>query len=123
MERILVVEDSSLVRSIVGIALRRYQRCQVAYAGNGVEALAALERGAAPDLVLLDINMPKMNGLELLAELRELGVLPRLPVIIMSTEGADDDVRRGLDGGAVAYLRKPFRQDQLWEMIDTVMSR
>lgn len=122
MQRILVVEDSSLVQSIVKVALRRYERLHVASASNGVEALASIERDGEPDLVLLDINMPQMSGLELLDELRASGVVPRVPVIIVSTESEADDVKRGLDAGARAYLKKPFRTDDLCKVIDRVLA-
>ena len=85
-------------------------------------ALGYLREGLQPDLVLLDINLPRMNGLELLAELRKDGVVPRVPVIIVSTEGEVHDIERGLAAGARAYLRKPFRAEQLWEVIDSVMT-
>lgn len=101
-------------------ALRR-SACDVTWAKDGVQALGHLRDGGDPDLVLLDINLPRMNGLELLAELRATGVVPRVPVIIVSTEGADHDVARGLEAGARAYLRKPFRPEQLWQAIDSVM--
>ena len=119
-QRILLVEDSAVVQAVVRQALRR-SPCDVTWAKDGVAALAYLREGFEPDLVLLDINLPRMNGLELLTELRASGVVPRVPVIIVSTEGEDHDVARGLEAGARAYLRKPFRADQLWEVIDSVM--
>ena len=121
MHRVLVVEDSSLVQSIVRAALRRYS-VDVECASNGVEALAAIARDGEPDLMLLDINMPRMSGLELLGELRASGTLSRLPVIIVSTEGSEADVQRGLDAGARAYLKKPFRPHELCQIIDRVMA-
>ena len=120
MQRVLVVEDSSVVQSIVKIALRRYG-CSTTYVRDGVEALEVIAREGEPDLMLVDINMPRMNGLELLAELNGTGVVPRVPVIIVSTEGEDHDVERGLGAGARAYLRKPFRPDQLQKLIDSVV--
>ncbi len=119
MHRILVVEDSSLVQSIVQRALRRYG-CEVTCVRDGVEALASIERDGEPDLMLMDINMPRMSGLELLGELRQSGRVPRMPVIVVSTEGTQGDIQRGLDAGARAYLRKPFRQDELCALIDEV---
>jgi len=120
MQRILVVEDSSVVQSIVKIALRRYG-CAITYTRDGVEALDAIAREGEPDLMLVDINMPRMNGLELLSELQGKGMVPRVPVIIVSTEGEDHDVERGLGAGARAYLRKPFRPDQLCALIDAMV--
>lgn len=122
MQRILVVEDSSLVQSIVKAALRRYGSVQIATVNNGVEALASIERDGEPDLMLIDINMPRMSGIELLDELRGQGTVPRIPVIIVSTESEESDVQRGLDAGARAYLKKPFRTDDLCKVIDRVMA-
>lgn len=118
MQRILVVEDSVVVQSIVKLALKRYG-CEVIYAKNGVEALEAIARDGEPDLMLVDINMPRMSGLELLGELRGSGLVPRVPVIIVSTEGEEHDVQRGIEAGARAYLRKPFRQQELCALIDS----
>jgi two-component system, chemotaxis family, chemotaxis protein CheY len=120
MPRILIVEDSSVVQSIVKVALRRHAY-ELTCTANGVEALQAIARDGEPDLMLVDINMPRMNGLELLGELRAAGTVPRVPVIIVSTEGEEEDVRRGMDAGARAYLRKPFRGDQLCALIDSVL--
>ena len=121
MQRILVVEDSSVVQSIVKLALRRYG-CAIECARNGVEALEAIARVGEPDLILVDINMPRMSGLELLGELRGSGAVPRIPVIIVSTEGEEHDVQRGIEAGARAYLRKPFRPDELCALIDSVVA-
>lgn len=120
-QHVLLVEDSAVVQAVVRQALRRFP-CEVTWAKDGVAALGYLREGLTPDLVLLDINLPRMNGLELLAELRAAGIVPRIPVIIVSTEGEDHDVARGLEAGARAYLRKPFRPEQLWAAIDTVMA-
>ena len=122
MQRILVVEDSSLVQSIVKVALRRYGTVEISTVNNGVEALEAIARDGEPDLMLVDINMPRMSGIEFLDELRGKGTVPRIPVIIVSTESEDHDVQRGLDAGARAYLKKPFRTDDLCRVIDRVMS-
>jgi len=123
MQRILVVEDSSLVQSIVKVALRRYGSVHIASASNGVEALAAIARDGEPDLMLVDINMPRMSGIELLDELRGQGVVPRIPVIIVSTESDDHDVQRGLDAGARAYLKKPFRTEDLVPLMREILGR
>jgi CheY-like chemotaxis protein len=120
-QRVLLVEDSAVVQAVVRQALRR-GGCELVWARDGVAALTSLQDGADPDLILLDINLPRMNGLELLGELRAAGTLARVPVIIISTEGEDHDIARGLEAGARAYLRKPFRAQQLWEAISAVMA-
>lgn len=108
--KVLVVDDSDLMHKMYAVFLRGVS---LVHARDGQEALEALDREPAVDLVLLDINMPRMNGFELLAELRTRGHLPRLPVIVVTTEGKDQDAARGLAEGAAAYLTKPFRADEV----------
>lgn len=121
--RILVVDDSSFLHSIFRVSLRRLYDCEISYAKNGLEALSSIEEKGEPDLILLDVNMPVMDGLELLGELRGLGVIERVPVIIISTEGEEADVLRGLEAGARGYLRKPFTQAELHDIISRVMEK
>jgi len=83
------------------------------HARDGEEALERLSANADVDLVLLDINMPKKSGFEVLTALGERGVVPRLPVIVVTTEGREEDAARGLAAGAAAYLTKPFQADQI----------
>lgn len=112
--KILVVDDSKLMHKVYEVMLRQYP---VVYAGDGEDALERLDENPDVDLVLLDINMPKMNGLEFLDELRDRGKLNKLPVIIISTEGREEDTQRGLEAGAVAYIKKPFRSEEILEII------
>lgn len=97
--------------------------------GSGTELLAYLQRegvyaadGAAPrpDLVLLDLNMPRMNGHETLAALREIDALRNLPVIIYSTSRVDEDVNRAYRGGANAYIAKPDSFEALCRAMATL---
>ncbi len=117
----LVVDDSSFLHSILKVSLRRYCDCQITYANNGAEALEAL-REREPDLILLDVNMPVMSGLEFLSHVGE-SALERVPVIIVSTEGEEEDVVRGLEAGATAYLRKPFKEAELHDLLDRVVGQ
>lgn len=112
--KILVVDDSKLMHKVYEVMLRQYP---VVYAGDGEDALDRLDENPDVDLVLLDINMPKMNGLEFMDELRDRGKLNKLPVIIISTEGREEDTQRGLEAGAVAYIKKPFRSEEILEII------
>lgn len=98
----------------------RQAACELTWVRDGMAALSLLREGLRPELVLLDINLPRMNGLELLGELRQLGLTPELPVIIISTESEPHDIERGLAAGARAYLRKPFRAAELWAAITSV---
>jgi CheY-like chemotaxis protein len=103
--RILIVDDSKLMLKMYEIMLRDYATVP---ALDGVEALQRLAEHEDIDVVILDVNMPNMNGLEVLARLREEGRLERLAVIIVTTDGHEDEIRRGLEAGASAYLTKPF---------------
>jgi two-component system chemotaxis response regulator CheY len=122
MRQILVVDDSELMRSLMKYALARLKDFEVSFAKNGKEALDFLAASPEPSLILLDINMPVMDGLELLRRLTMLGLTARVPVIIVSTEGREADVLRGLEAGARAYLPKPFRAQDLHTMIERVLS-
>ena len=109
-KKILVVDDSDLMHRMYGVMLRGGG---LVGARDGEEALAKIVADPEIDLVLLDINMPKMNGFEVLKELGMRGLVPALRVIVVTTEGKDEDARRGLAAGAAAYLTKPFRADEV----------
>ena len=120
MLRVLVVDDSSFLHSILRVSLKRYADCQIAYAKNGLEALEQIAE-AEPDLILLDVNMPVMDGLEFLGHLKERGVAERVPIVIISTEGEEADLERGIEAGATAYLPKPFKERELHDLLDRVL--
>jgi len=112
--KVLVVDDSKLMHKMYEVMLRQYA---LVYASDGRQALDRLQEHADIDLVLLDINMPNMNGLEFLAQLRSDGSRSELPVIIISTEGREEDTARGLEAGATAYIKKPFHSEEIIEVI------
>lgn len=109
-KKILVVDDSDLMHRMYGVMLRGGG---LVAARDGDEALAKIVADPEIDLVLLDINMPKMNGFEVLRELGARGLVPALRVIVVTTEGRDEDAQRGLAAGAAAYLTKPFRAEEV----------
>ena len=115
--KVLIVDDSKLMQKMYEVMLRQYP---LVYASDGYQALDRLREHADIDLVLLDINMPNMNGLELLSRLRSDGVHQDLSVIIISTEGRDEDAERGLQAGAVAYIKKPFHSEEILEKISQI---
>ncbi len=112
--KILVVDDSKLMHKIYEVMLRQYP---IVYAVNGRDALTKLDADSDIDLVLLDINMPMMNGIEFLERLRADAEQADLPVIIISTEGKEEDTIRGLEAGANAYIKKPFRSEEILDII------
>lgn len=112
--KVLVVDDSKLMHKMYEVMLRQYS---LVYALDGRQALERLQEHADIDLVLLDINMPNMNGLEFLAQVRADGVHKNLAVVIISTEGREEDTQRGLEAGASAYIKKPFHSEDILEKI------
>jgi two-component system chemotaxis response regulator CheY len=111
---VLVVDDSKLMHKMYEVMLRQYA---LVYASDGRQALDRLREHPDIDLVLLDVNMPNMNGLEFLAQLRADGARADLPVIIISTEGRDEDTVRGMEAGATAYVKKPFHTEEILDVI------
>lgn len=120
LDTILVVDDSPLIHQMYRLVLWRY-KCQIVAAQNGQEALDILERQDDVQLVLLDINMPVMNGIQFLEKSAPLALTDRVPVIVVSTEGNEADTLRCLRLGARGYLTKPFSAAQLHDMIAKVM--
>ena len=119
--RILVVEDSATLRALLRLHLSRIPDREVIFAENGQEAAVSIGRDGPPDIILLDINMPVMNGLEFLDRRDSLGVPRSIPVILVTTEGKKEDVERGMQAGARAYLRKPFTAQGLESAIASAM--
>ena len=105
MPSILVVEDDFDLRDSLG-SLLRDEGCQTVVVPNGHDALAWLREHPAPDLILLDLMMPRMNGEQLFAELKKDEALARIPVVVLSA--VDDEDQRKRVPGAAAYLRKPI---------------
>lgn len=115
-KKVLVVDDSKLMHRMFEVMLRHYL---LVHAFDGREALDRLREHSDVDLVLLDINMPVMSGLEFLETLAgEPGEAP--PVVIVSTEGKEEDTQRGLEAGAVAYIKKPFHSEELMKVIQSI---
>ena len=116
---ILVVDDEEGVRDLLGDALR-VAGYSVSVASEGMSALTAL-RGAAADLLLIDINMPVMDGFELLEQLRKKGDLT--PALMLSARGEKADITRGLRLGADDYVTKPFGLEELLLRVGAILRR
>ena len=116
--RALIVDDSSVMRKIVEKSLRQagLELSQVLEAGNGAEGLAVVKDNAV-DLILSDINMPAMDGLEFVRQLKTLDNAKNIPVVMITTEGSESHVIQALTHGAKGYIRKPFTADQVREHI------
>ena len=123
MKRILIVEDSPTMRALLNSALEGLEiPVKVTEAASGFEALRCLPREPF-DLIVTDINMPDINGLELVSFAKSNDAYRSIPLIIVSTEGAERDRERGLELGADAYLAKPFEPENLREVVVDLLSR
>ncbi len=123
MHRILIVEDSSTMRSLLAAAFESLtEPCKITEVASGFEALAALPR-ASFDLIVTDINMPDINGLELVSFVKSNETYRSIPLVIVSTEGSDRDRDKGLSLGADAYLVKPFDPEELRQIAQELLSR
>lgn len=123
MRRILVVEDSETMRALLACALEELgEAVKITQASSGFEALRCLPRERF-DLIVTDINMPDINGLELVSFVRRSDSHRSIPLLIVSTEGSERDREKGLELGADAYLVKPFDPADLVEMARGLLDR
>ena len=115
---VLVVDDSAAIRKILTRVLRQTGMAiqTIHEAGDGQEALAVMALHRI-DLVLSDINMPKMDGLQLLASLKASPQWQKIPVVMITTEGGETKVAEAVKLGAAGYVRKPFTADQIKEKL------
>ncbi len=115
---VLIVDDSAAIRKILQRVLRQAEVPvgTVYEAGDGVEALEALKK-ATVGLVLSDINMPNMDGLEFLTKVRAEAAWRDLPILMVSTEGTQAKVLEAVERGASGYVRKPFTAEQIKEKL------
>jgi two-component system chemotaxis response regulator CheY len=112
MATALVVEDSPTMRQLIVFALKRISGLTVVEADDGVDALRKLSAQKL-DIILTDINMPIMDGLKLVKRIRSDEQLKTIPIIIITTEGAEEDRQRALALGANAYITKPIQAPQV----------
>jgi two-component system chemotaxis response regulator CheY len=119
LQKVLVVDDSSLIHQMYRMVLMRY-KCDIIDALNGQEGLDKLAKNPDVNLILLDINMPLMNGLEFIKKVKDLGKYNNIPIIIVSTEGKEEDTMRGLALGAKGYVKKPFQPSDLHTLIEKI---
>jgi DNA-binding response OmpR family regulator len=118
-KKILLVEDEKNIVLGVTICLRS-AGLQVDVAEDGMEALRKIEE-SKPDLVLLDLVMPKLNGLDALKSMKENEATKDIPVIVLSARAQEEDIQRAMDLGASDYMAKPFKPAELLEVIERVL--
>ncbi len=121
MTKILVAEDERDIRELIGFTLR-FAGFEVVLVGSGTEAIekALSER---PDLILLDVRMPKMTGYEVCRQLKEDLTTQSIPVVFLSAKGQEGEIEQGLASGAVEYIVKPFAPDELISQVKDILAR
>ena len=121
--RVLIVDDSSVMRKIIERSLRQagLESLTVFEAASGMEGLEIL-RSKEVDIILSDINMPGMDGLEFVRQLRAQKMAGCVPVVMITTESSEEHVRQAIEAGAVGYIRKPFTADQVKRRVLSLLS-
>ncbi|HQY57506.1 MAG: response regulator [Nitrospira sp.] len=117
---VLVVDDSPTMRQMVAFTLTS-AGYQVVEAGNGKEAVGKVTGGAKPDLVVTDLNMPEMDGITLIKEIRKMPALKFTPILMLTTEASDDKKKAGQAAGATGWIVKPFNPEQMMAVIKKVL--
>ncbi len=119
--KILIAEDERDIRDLIAFSLR-YGGFEVVEASNGQEAV---ERALAekPELILMDVRMPKMTGYEACRQLKSMDEMKHIPVIFLSAKGQETEIQQGLDAGAEEYILKPFAPDELSSKVREVVER
>ena len=119
MAKILVAEDERDIRELIAFTLQ-FAGHEVVLVANGAEAVdKALE--VNPDLILMDVRMPRMTGYQACEALKKRAETKDVPVIFLSAKGQESEIQEGLDVGAVDYILKPFAPDDLTEQVERVL--
>jgi CheY-like chemotaxis protein len=121
MARILIAEDEPDIRELVAFTLR-FAGHEVVATSNGEEALQQANQ-VVPDLILMDVRMPKMTGYDACRAMKNDPNLKDIPVVFLSAKGQDSEIQTGLDAGAEEYLLKPFAPDQLVERVRAILGK
>lgn len=121
MTKILVAEDERDIRELIGFTLR-FAGFEVVLVSNGTEAIEqALSE--QPDLILLDVRMPKITGYEVCRQLKENPATQSIPVVFLSAKGQEGEIEQGLALGAVEYIVKPFAPDELIDQVKDILAK
>ncbi len=119
-KKVLIVEDSSTMRSLIADTVKELEGCSVVEAGSGFEALKVLPSHPI-DLIITDINMPDINGLEVLNFVKNHPLYKGIPLVIITTEKCEDEKKKGMELGASAYIVKPFKKEEFLKVIKKVL--
>lgn len=125
MAKILISEDEHDIRQLIKFTLE-FAGHEVVITKNGVEAVESAKQMAKnddlPDLIIMDVRMPRMTGYEACIKIKEIDKLTSVPLIFLSAKGQEAEVQAGLDAGALAYIVKPFAPDKLTAKVEEILS-
>ena len=121
MAKILIAEDERDIRDLVAFTLR-FAGHEVATAANGEEAVQLAPK-ENPDLILMDVRMPRMTGYEACRAIKANPDLKDIPIVFLSAKGQESEIQTGLEVGAEEYLLKPFAPDQLTDRVKAILSK
>ncbi len=121
LNKVLVIDDSKLIHQMYRLVLMKYKNCAIIDAMNGLEALDVLSKENGIELILLDINMPVMNGVQFMEKLKKENLYRHIPIVVISTEGKEEDTLRAMKLGAWGYIVKPFKSESLYELIEKIL--
>ena len=121
MPKILVAEDERDIRDLIGFTLR-FAGFEVVLTADGIEAVEKAPQ-ESPDLIILDVRMPKMTGYEACRQLKDNPATSDIPIVFLSAKGQETEIERGLASGAVEYIVKPFAPDELTTQVKKILQR
>ncbi|MEJ2485113.1 MAG: response regulator transcription factor [Anaerolineales bacterium] len=121
MAKILIAEDERDIRDLITFTLR-FAGHEVIATSNGEEAYQKAQE-TVPDLIMMDVRMPRMTGYEACRQMKEIDALKPVPVIFLSAKGQDAEVQAGLEAGAVEYILKPFAPNELTARVSSILER
>jgi two-component system chemotaxis response regulator CheY len=122
MAKLLIVDDSTMLRDMLNYALNEGGYNDIVEGVDGVDGLAKAKANNF-DLIITDVNMPNMDGLTLIGELRKLPQYAKKPILVLTTERSDEMKAKGKAAGATGWIVKPFVPDQLLKAVNIVLSR
>jgi len=121
-KKIMIVEDSELLHKMYRLILMRYatEGGTLLHAFDGFQALDLLKRNPDTHLIILDTTLPRMNGFEFLQRCKSDHALRDIPVLVVTTEGKQEQIQKGLEAGAYGYVTKPFQPNHLHQLIHKI---
>ena len=119
-KKILIIEDSATMRSLIASTIEEMSGFELVEAGNGFEALKALPSQHF-DMIITDLNMPDINGLEIIKFVKEHPAYKNIPLVVVTTELGEEDRKKGLALGASDYVIKPFEPDDLKKVVRKIL--